>query len=439
MGTAFVILVLLALCGFIAYLGDLIGRRLGKKRLSVFGMRPKHTAILLTIVTGVVIAGVTFGAALLSVPGFRDVVTRGERMAQENRGLEMQNQLLESQNRNARRRSEQLTADVSRLQGETGRLQATNTTLQGKNTELSGKNRELAGKNQALDAQNRKLQQESGRLLGQNQELQGKNGRLAAANARLAGENGRILREQARLRSGLATLRTEATRLRQETQDLKGQKYVFRRGFQISSLFIPPNPPADLLRDQVRVLLYQAAHHENFRPDARPVVQLVPPDGFSGAPSDQSIQDFVVRKATQIRDVPLALRVVAAENTVEGRPVKVRLDWYANERVLSRGDALAETRIDGAASTGAVLQSVIFFLKDQVRSRALAPPYSMVPRGEDLGEFTYDELLETCARIRAARGFARVVARARQDTFRSGPLYVDLEVIPVGSAQAQRE
>jgi hypothetical protein len=49
MGTAFLILLLLALCGFIAYIGDLLGRRFGKKRLSIFGMRPKHTAILLTV------------------------------------------------------------------------------------------------------------------------------------------------------------------------------------------------------------------------------------------------------------------------------------------------------------------------------------------------------------------------------------------------------
>src|SRR5688572_13364146 len=81
MGTAILIFLLLALCGFIAYIGDLLGRRLGKKRLSVFGLRPKHTAILLTIVTGVLIAAVTFGAAMASVPPFRQVVTQGERLA----------------------------------------------------------------------------------------------------------------------------------------------------------------------------------------------------------------------------------------------------------------------------------------------------------------------------------------------------------------------
>src|SRR3954470_8253480 len=128
MGTAFVVLVLLALCGFIAYVGDLLGRRLGKKRLSVFGLRPKHTAILLTIVTGVLIAGVTFGAALVSVPMFRAVVTRGERLAGANQRLESQNGDLERQNR-------QRNADNARLAEGNRKLVAQNQDLGASNAD----------------------------------------------------------------------------------------------------------------------------------------------------------------------------------------------------------------------------------------------------------------------------------------------------------------
>src|SRR3954462_14799497 len=103
MGPAFSILLLLVLCGFIAYVGDLLGRRLGKKRLSIFGLRPQHTAILLTIVTGILIATVTFAAALVTVPGFAEVVTRGERLYHEN-------QTLDRQNRKARHDADLLTA-----------------------------------------------------------------------------------------------------------------------------------------------------------------------------------------------------------------------------------------------------------------------------------------------------------------------------------------
>ena len=33
--------------GLIAYLADKMGSKIGKKRMSVFGLRPKHTSILL--------------------------------------------------------------------------------------------------------------------------------------------------------------------------------------------------------------------------------------------------------------------------------------------------------------------------------------------------------------------------------------------------------
>src|SRR6476619_1887276 len=98
MGTAFLILLLLALCGFIAYIGDLLGRRLGKKRLSVFGLRPQHTAVLLTVVTGIIIAGMTFSAALASLPFCRRLVIQGEQLARQNERLHRSNRMLEQQN-----------------------------------------------------------------------------------------------------------------------------------------------------------------------------------------------------------------------------------------------------------------------------------------------------------------------------------------------------
>ena len=48
--------------GVIAYLGDKIGRRMGKRRLSAFGLRPRHTATLFTVATGMLIASLTLGA-----------------------------------------------------------------------------------------------------------------------------------------------------------------------------------------------------------------------------------------------------------------------------------------------------------------------------------------------------------------------------------------
>lgn len=42
--------------GFIAVIGDRTGMKIGKKRLSMFGLRPKHTSMLVTVITGASIA-----------------------------------------------------------------------------------------------------------------------------------------------------------------------------------------------------------------------------------------------------------------------------------------------------------------------------------------------------------------------------------------------
>lgn len=51
------VLMLVVLGGLIAFIGDRIGMKIGKKRLSIFGLRPKYTSILITIITGIVVAG----------------------------------------------------------------------------------------------------------------------------------------------------------------------------------------------------------------------------------------------------------------------------------------------------------------------------------------------------------------------------------------------
>ena len=51
------VLMLVVIGGIIAFIGDHIGMRVGRKRLSVFGLRPKHTSMLITVITGIVVAG----------------------------------------------------------------------------------------------------------------------------------------------------------------------------------------------------------------------------------------------------------------------------------------------------------------------------------------------------------------------------------------------
>jgi uncharacterized protein (DUF3084 family) len=45
--------------GSIAFFGDRVGMKVGKKRLSLFGLRPKYTSMIITVLTGFLISGLT--------------------------------------------------------------------------------------------------------------------------------------------------------------------------------------------------------------------------------------------------------------------------------------------------------------------------------------------------------------------------------------------
>ena len=82
--------VLAIMGGIIAYLGDKIGSRVGKRKIKLFGLRPKYTSILVTILTGISIAAVTLGVM--------SVLSENVRIALFGmRQLRMQNEALETQ------------------------------------------------------------------------------------------------------------------------------------------------------------------------------------------------------------------------------------------------------------------------------------------------------------------------------------------------------
>lgn len=70
------ILAILILGGAIATLGDRLGTRVGKARLSLFNLRPKKTAILVTILTGSLISATTLGILLAASQELRDGIFR---------------------------------------------------------------------------------------------------------------------------------------------------------------------------------------------------------------------------------------------------------------------------------------------------------------------------------------------------------------------------
>lgn len=77
------IIIMAIVGGLIAYIADKMGTKIGKKKMSVFGLRPKYTSILLTVTGGVLISITTILVVSLSSNSARTALWGMEKLQQE--------------------------------------------------------------------------------------------------------------------------------------------------------------------------------------------------------------------------------------------------------------------------------------------------------------------------------------------------------------------
>lgn len=217
--------------GFIAYNGDIIGRRYGKRRATLLGLRPRHTAVLVTTVTGVLISALTVGIIFLVTPPVRRVILEGERAIRAGARLQSENARLHAQVVMTREELSLLQESQARLearyvarqrellreiQESAGRLDRERARLDearrlagraeaAKRVEMQ-RSRELARRNAGLERRNAELTTFNDDMGARNVELTRINGDLARANVDLVARNEDALRQSTVLEARNAEL-----------------------------------------------------------------------------------------------------------------------------------------------------------------------------------------------------------------------------------------
>ncbi len=198
--TLFLIVVMVGLGAFIAYYGDLQGRRWGKKRISKFGLRPKHTAILITSLTGATISLLSIALVLIIVPPVRDVVLHGERAIEQNKKILTDTVIArkqsEAEQRNLTKKIGDKQAELDllnpRLAATNAQLLATEALFVTTKKQFEQKQSEVASLNaqaQKLNAQKVLLSRQIRELNQQNSDLSVQNGLQTVINKELAKQN----------------------------------------------------------------------------------------------------------------------------------------------------------------------------------------------------------------------------------------------------------
>lgn len=117
------IVALIAIVCVIAYVSDNMGKNLGKKRLSILGLRPRQTATLLSMLTSVLIMLVTLGALTLFSKQVRTAILRSDRLLQSNAEQKQRISVLKDQ-------AHELETQRGQLQNEQKRLETAVKTTQ---------------------------------------------------------------------------------------------------------------------------------------------------------------------------------------------------------------------------------------------------------------------------------------------------------------------
>ena len=223
---------LIPVSGFIAWLGDRIGHKSGKKRHSVFGLRPRHTAMLFTIGSGVGISVVSFFLMYGLSQTFRVVVRDGAELYGHNRDLKRENenqarllavtrnQAKQSQTEAETSRLEAVRADADQAQATTARDKAL-TGLKAAQTDVQTASAKLTTARTELDREHQKLTAEQSRLSSVQNSLSTKTKRVRAAEAEIKAASRRVdaaraevTHAQARQRNAQAQMQTAEEKLR---------------------------------------------------------------------------------------------------------------------------------------------------------------------------------------------------------------------------------
>ncbi len=189
-------LLLIPVSGLVAFVGDRIGHRMGKRRHSLLGLRPRHTAMVFTIGSGMGICLLTFGLMYGSSETFRDVLARGSELKRLNKSLETRNSELISASSDANQRISVLNQEAKQAETAKSAAETARSLAQKRQTEAEQKTLSAA---RALKSAEASLRAEGEKLEGTRAALAGAEDKVAEARERLkkASDASRLARTEA--------------------------------------------------------------------------------------------------------------------------------------------------------------------------------------------------------------------------------------------------
>lgn len=481
--TAGIILVIsiLVLGGVIATVSDRLGTKVGKARLSLFNLRPRNTAMVVTIVTGSVLSALTLGILFASSKPLRRGVfqidqiqtrlndarkdlTRAEdekkRVATDlakarvelNTAMAQLNAINESL-QTAQSKAIQTAEELQRTQNQLGELQKQLQAIQGEKTatetdlkrtenrlqqvfeqkqslqseiaQLKTERKNLIQQREQVKAQiqarDREIAQRSQEMKQQEQEIQQQEQRITEQDQIIAQRESRLQEleiEQQKLEQQKKNLTQQIQLVERDFQLLREGSVVLERGQVLASGLVRINDPKTALQ-AINTLLQRA------NDNAINAVQL----GNTNANQAQVIQITKAEVEELIKQIDdgkdYVVQVISAANFLVGETqVAVFTKAEPNRLLFTTGEIIAGTTLNPSTLSNSQLRKQLEQLLDASSFRARF--VGIVDGTVEIGNERMDTLIRFFQQLQQHDQPLEIQAVAAEDAYTIGPLRLDL-------------
>ncbi|MGK7897430.1 MAG: DUF3084 domain-containing protein [Xenococcus sp. (in: cyanobacteria)] len=467
---------ILLLGGAVAALGDRLGTKVGKARLRLFNLRPRQTAMIITVLAGTLISASTFGILLLFSESLRDglfeldQIKRDLRHLQQERNnaneqkrlIEQQLNAVKQEQSSAQQLLENTEAEllqskdqVKVISNQAERLRGElNTLLQERQKQIEQLNlfnqqskelqAQLQEREQKISAQDQSIAEKEisiQQLQNQRQVLQSqiteRDLQIATLDEEIAFQDRSLQagkNQLQELESQLAFLQREVELLEQYYQiyqDLRERRIALFKGEVLASATLRVlNPDAaipaiDRLLGEANRKAIRSVLLDNEVNNQQRVVRITKAQVNQLAEQLKDGQDYI-------------LRILSAGNYVQGEAeVRVFADLTLNQQVFDAGEEIATISIDSSITSSADIQERLDLLLAASKFRAQRA--GMI--GDlQVGEGQISTLIKFIEEItNLENSLGEIKAIVTETTYTAGPLKLKLILIQNGEVTLNSE
>ena len=388
--------------GAIAFIGDKLGTKIGKKRLSIFGLRPRHTSMIVTVITGSLITSLTMGALAVTSENVRTALF----------GMEELNAAMESTKIKLGEVSDELFSTQEALVTAGDDLAQSMEEIE----TLKAEQEELSAESDRLKEGNEQLEKEKSELTAENKNLSKVNSELESSNKTLSDSNTTLTSENEQLTKNNSDLEEHAKNLREGLIAIREGDIIFKAGEVLSSGIINPNQPTEKIAEAINNLADEASRNisKRFGETIDSSVWIYQPE------LNRAIE--TISKSQQ----DMILRITAAGNLVRGEPIRTALSLYKNDSIFDKGEYIFSKTYDIASENDAenILQNFLFEVNHVAVGKGILPD----PITGSVGVIEGNQLYEIIDSVEKVRGKVYLSAYAKDSTTSIGPLRLNIKV-----------